>query len=135
MSEPVDQFLLSELAFSSATFAQGIDEREQLIQQWIAQSSSGSGFVQRLEADAALVTFWKRPHRRRLGPGFDQPVERRRGIRSGNSTGELARLRGKCVLHAVHEELLCGFKQRTVSVGIARHESRESQPLQRGVNL
>lgn len=135
MSEPDDQFLLSELAFASATFPQGIDERQQLIQEWIPKGSSGSVFVQRFETDAPLVTFRKRPHRRRLGPGVDQPVERWRGIRRGNSTSELARLHGKRILHSVCEEFLDGFEQRTVFVRIARHESRTGQPLQRGVNF
>jgi hypothetical protein len=129
VSKPLDQFLLRELAFSGATFTKRIDEGEHLIEDRIAQGSGRSSLVQRLETDAAVLTFRKGPYWWQLGSMLDLFVERRRGIRRGDPTGDFASPRRKGVLDPVHEELLHGFEQRTVSVRVARHEPRQRQSL------
>src|SRR5207247_6035878 len=103
-SDPRDQFLFSQLALPSTAVAQRIDEREHLVQVRIAQGGRGNRLVQRLERDAALFTFCKRPYGRRLGAGANLAIERRRRVRRRHSTCEFSSLRRKCVLHTVDEE-------------------------------
>jgi len=57
LSEPLDQFFLRQFALSGATFTKRIDEGQHLVENRIAQCSGGHGLVQRLEADAAGLTF------------------------------------------------------------------------------
>ncbi|OFW15191.1 MAG: hypothetical protein A3F70_10985 [Acidobacteria bacterium RIFCSPLOWO2_12_FULL_67_14] len=130
VSEPFAQFLLRKFALSGATFTKRVDEGEHLVENWIAQGSGGSGLVQRLKADAAVLTFRKRPYWWQLGARLDLFVEGRRGIRRGDPTRNLASPSRKRVLHSVYEELLHGSEQRAVTIRIARHELRQRQSLE-----
>jgi hypothetical protein len=123
--KPLDQFLLREFAFSGATFTKRIDESEHLIENRITQGGGGSSLVQRLETDAAVLTFRKGPYRWQLGAKLDLFVERRRGIRGGDPAGDFASPSRKRVLHPMHEEFLHGLEERTVSARVARHKLRQ----------
>ncbi|MBI3048188.1 MAG: hypothetical protein HYY76_07725 [Acidobacteria bacterium] len=135
MSEPLDQCLLSKLAFSGATFTKGIDEGEHLVENRITQGSGRSSLVQWLEADAAMLTFRKGPYWRQLGTRLDLFVEGRRGIGRRYAAGDFAPPSRKRVLHAVDEELLDRFEERAVSLRIARHEPRQRQSLEGCMDL
>jgi len=135
VSNAVDQCLLGELALSGATLTKRIDESQHLEESRISQGCGGSRFVQRLETDAALLTFGEWPHWGQLGAWLNLFVERRRSIRRRHPAGDFASFGWKGVFHSVHEKLLHGLEQRTVATRIARHQPRQNQPLEGRVDL
>jgi hypothetical protein len=134
-SNALDQFLLGEFAFSGPTFAKSINEGQHLIKDRVSEGSGRSSLVERLETHAALLTFRKGPDRWQLGAKLDVFVEGRRGIRRGDPAGDFASPSRKRVLDPVQEELLRGFEDRTVAVRIARHELRQNESFEGGVDL
>jgi hypothetical protein len=131
----LDQFLLGELAFSGPTFAKSINEGQHLIKDRISEGSGRSSLVQRFKTDAAMLTLWKGPDRWQLGAKLDVFVEGRRGIRRRYPAGDFASPGRKRVLDPMQEELLSGFEDGTISVRIARHELRQDESFEGGVDL
>jgi hypothetical protein len=134
-SNALDQFLFGEPAFSGPTFAKSINESQHLIKERISQGGGGSSLVQRFKTDAAMLTFRKGPDRWQLGAKLDLFLEGRRGIRRGDPAGNFASPSRKRVLDPVQEELLRGFEDGTISVRIARHELRQDESFEGGVDL
>jgi hypothetical protein len=134
-SNTLDQFLFGEFAFSGPTIAKSINEGQHLIKDRISEGSGRSSLVQRFKTDAAMLTLRKGPDRWQLGAKLDLFVEGRRGIRRGDSAGDFASPSRKRVLDRMQEELLRGFEDGTISVRIARHELRQDESFEGGVDL